>query len=108
MRTVTALRMALAVPDEERAALSARLYAAYWVEDRDLADERVLAEIGGAELVARAKTPEAKQALTDATAEAIAAGVCGAPSFVVDGYLFWGQDRLTLVDRVLDGWRPPS
>jgi 2-hydroxychromene-2-carboxylate isomerase len=43
-----------------------------------------------------------------ATDEAIAAGVCGVPSFVARGHLFWGQDRLELVSRTLGGWEPPA
>ena len=39
------------------------------------------------------------------TAEAIAAGVFGAPSYVVDGEIFWGQDRLDFVGRRLDSNR---
>ncbi len=103
MRTVTALRMVLAVPAAARPGLSQRLYRAYWVEDRDLNDPRVLAEIAGdAALVERALgDPALKQALIDATAEAHAAGVCGAPSFLVGEELFWGQDRLSLVARAL-------
>jgi carboxymethylenebutenolidase len=32
---------------------------------------------------------------------AIAAGVFGAPSYVIDGEIFWGQDRLDFVARRL-------
>ena len=32
-------------------------------------------------------------------------GVFGAPTFVVEGELFWGQDRLEFVDRALDAIR---
>jgi carboxymethylenebutenolidase len=35
------------------------------------------------------------------TQAAIDAGVFGAPSYVVDGELFWGQDRLDFVERAL-------
>ena len=35
------------------------------------------------------------------TQSAIDAGVFGAPSYVVDGEIFWGQDRLDFVERVL-------
>ena len=32
---------------------------------------------------------------------AIDAGVFGAPSYVIDGEIFWGQDRLDFVERAL-------
>jgi 2-hydroxychromene-2-carboxylate isomerase len=36
------------------------------------------------------------------TKEALAAGVFGAPSYVLpSGEIFWGQDRLELLDRTL-------
>jgi 2-hydroxychromene-2-carboxylate isomerase len=35
------------------------------------------------------------------TQQAIAAGVFGAPSYVIDGEIFWGQDRLDFVARKL-------
>jgi 2-hydroxychromene-2-carboxylate isomerase len=35
--------------------------------------------------------------------DALAAGAFGVPSFVVDGELFWGQDRLPLLRRHLAG-----
>ncbi|MNO05133.1 DSBA-like thioredoxin domain protein [compost metagenome] len=34
-------------------------------------------------------------------ADAEALGVFGTPTYVVDGELFWGQDRLDFVDRKL-------
>ena len=33
--------------------------------------------------------------------EAVRLGVFGAPTFVLDGERFWGQDRLAFVDRAL-------
>jgi 2-hydroxychromene-2-carboxylate isomerase len=44
--------------------------------------------------LASAKTPEVKAALRAETGAAQAAGIFGAPSFLVDGELFWGDDRL--------------
>ena len=35
------------------------------------------------------------------TQQAIDAGVFGAPSYVIDGEIFWGQDRLDFVERLL-------
>ena len=42
------------------------------------------------------------------TAAAIAVGVFGAPSYVIDGEVFWGQDRLDFVGRRLGSNRRGS
>jgi 2-hydroxychromene-2-carboxylate isomerase len=46
---------------------------------------------------------EVKQQLRSHTEQAIAAGVFGVPSFVVDGKLFWGVDALPMLRAYLDG-----
>jgi len=108
MRTVTALRLVLAA--DLAPALIQRLFHALWVEDADLADEptlrRLTAEVGlDPALVDRTQDPAIKQALVDHTAAANAAGVFGVPTCVVDGDVYWGQDRLDLVAAALRGFR---
>jgi 2-hydroxychromene-2-carboxylate isomerase len=44
-----------------------------------------------------------KQALKDATAEALARGIFGVPTVEVDGRLFWGMDALPMVADHLRG-----
>jgi 2-hydroxychromene-2-carboxylate isomerase len=76
------------------------VFRANFAEDRDIADPAVLRELLAAlgqdpdALLARAASPEAKQALRDRGAEAARLGIFGAPDLVVDGELFFGQDRL--------------
>ncbi len=114
MNTVKPLRMVLALPSAQRAPLVNAIYRAYWAEDRDISDSAVLAEIAssvgldGAALAARTSDDALKAALREATDEAVRRGIFGAPSFFAGGLLFWGQDRLELVERALAGWRPPN
>lgn len=114
VNTVKALRMVLALPEEQRAPLVDAVYRAFWADDRDIADSAVLAEIAtgagldGPSLAARTGDETLKRALRDATEEAARRGVFGAPSFFVGDLLFWGQDRLDLVEKALGGWRPPG
>ena len=49
----------------------------------------------------RAREGEAKTAYDAYTEEAIERQVFGAPSYVLDGEVFWGQDRLDFVERRL-------
>ncbi|MDI1428094.1 2-hydroxychromene-2-carboxylate isomerase [Polyangium sorediatum] len=112
MNTVKPLRMVLATPEDHVAAFVNAVYRAYWVEDRDISADEVLADIAasvgldGAALVAATTDERMKQGLKDVTEQAERIGVCGAPSFLVGDLLFWGQDRLLFVEKALDGWRP--
>jgi 2-hydroxychromene-2-carboxylate isomerase len=107
MNTVKALRVYLALPEARRDAFARATFAAYWAEDRDIGDDAVLCEIVGDDgdaILARTQTHEIKKELIDATARAAAAGVFGAPTCIVDGTdLYWGQDRLVLVERAVRG-----
>jgi 2-hydroxychromene-2-carboxylate isomerase len=105
MTTVKALRAYLALPEARQRGFRDRTFRAYWAEDRDIADDAVLADLigeGAADVLGRTQSPEIKQGLIAATQHAVDAGVFGAPTWVVDGKeLFWGQDRLPLVERAL-------
>ena len=104
-----ALRMCTAVADDTaRGALLMALTCATWERGADLMDEATLASLAdeagldGTVLLAAARTPAVKQALADATAQAVADGVFGVPTFRIAGDegLFWGADR---IDALL--WR---
>ena len=53
------------------------------------------------QLMALANDPATKDALKTTTAEAVSRGAFGAPTFFVDGQMFWGQDRLDFVKEAL-------
>jgi 2-hydroxychromene-2-carboxylate isomerase len=105
MLSLKALRAYLALPEDRRGPFRERTFAAYWAHDRDIADEGVLHDLigpGADQVLERAQSPDVKKALIDATQRAVEAGVFGAPTWVIDGTeLFWGQDRIPLVERAL-------
>jgi carboxymethylenebutenolidase len=79
---------------------------AVWVEERNIADEATLARLlRERELPAQRLEDAHSQAVAERydayTRQAIEAGVFGAPSYVVDGEIFWGQDRLDFLERRL-------
>lgn len=53
------------------------------------------------DLADAAQDPAVVEEYADNTQTAIALGVFGAPSYVINGEVFWGQDRLDFVDRKL-------
>lgn len=75
-----------------------------WVEERNMADEGELAAsakaagLDAANLLAEAKMPEAAAKYDALTNEAVNRDVFGAPTYVYNDELFWGQDRLELLD----------
>jgi 2-hydroxychromene-2-carboxylate isomerase len=80
--------------------------AAVWVQERDIADASVLQAILQEQGIAAdrwqaALAPAAQDAYMAYTRQAMDAGVFGAPSYVVDGEIFWGQDRLEFLQRRL-------
>jgi 2-hydroxychromene-2-carboxylate isomerase len=86
--------------------LCGAIFRAVWAKERDIASDEVLADIllasgGDAARMAQAKAPEIQQLYETHTQQAIDAGVFGAPSYVVDGEIFWGQDRLDYLGRRL-------
>jgi 2-hydroxychromene-2-carboxylate isomerase len=105
MLTLKAMRTYLALPEDRQGDFREKTFRAYWAEDRDIADDAVLRDLVGAgadEVMARTQDPAVKKALIDATQRAVDAGVFGAPTWIIDGKeLFWGQDRIPLVERAL-------
>lgn len=64
---------------------------------------RLAARLGASpEILALASSDAVKSTLRETTEEAIAAGVFGVPTFVVDGQLFWGQDSEGMLRSYLE------
>jgi 2-hydroxychromene-2-carboxylate isomerase len=105
-----AARLIIAVNQQDGADAAMRLcgavFAAVWAQERNIADAAVLgqllAETGlAAERLAQSRSDAVQRQYEANTAQAIAIGVFGAPSYVIDGEIFWGQDRLEFVERAL-------
>jgi 2-hydroxychromene-2-carboxylate isomerase len=105
-----AARLIIAVDlhDGTEAALriTGAILAAVWAQERNIADAKVL----GALLAEQGMSPQRlEQSYSQAvqeryevnTQQAIDVGVFGAPSYVVAGEIFWGQDRLDFLQRKL-------
>ena len=93
-------------PDQANAFVRA-VFRAFFQDDRDISDAAVVAQIAqalgidGQKLMEGAQEPAIKDELRRRVEEAIAFGVFGAPTIVVDGEVFWGNDRLPQIERWL-------
>jgi 2-hydroxychromene-2-carboxylate isomerase len=106
--SIKALRGALVAEAEGKlTAFTHRVFDAVWAEGRDVSRPEVLAELAaelgleGDKFLARIEEEQVKEELKRRTSEAVGRGVFGLPAFFVDGELFWGNDRLVLVERRL-------
>ena len=84
------------------------LYHAFFVEDRDISDPEVAADVVASvgvdrdALLAATQAPEIRKRAHTETEAAIERGVFGSPFIIVDGEPFWGSDRLEQVDKWLE------
>jgi len=78
-----------------------------WAEDRDISSRETLREIASARgldaeaLLTHAAAAEVAALYVMHSQEAIARGVFGSPTYILNDELFWGQDRLDFLDRAL-------
>ena len=90
---------------EQALAMTGAILKALWAEERDIADAATLAALakglGLDSQALEARVPAMSEPFAAITREAIDRGVFGAPSYVIDGEIFWGQDRLDFVARKL-------
>jgi 2-hydroxychromene-2-carboxylate isomerase len=89
------------------------IWQACWVDEEDCAPRTKLAELLSAtghdarDVIAAAESETVRAIYAGRAAEAIAAGVIGSPCYVLNGEVFWGQDRLDLLARALESKRAP-
>ncbi|MGO8738378.1 2-hydroxychromene-2-carboxylate isomerase [Rhodoblastus sp.] len=87
-------------------------FASAFERQENVGDPETLAQIlkdSGFEAswLQRGESGEAENRYQRNLALALEAGVFGSPSYVLDGEVFWGQDRLDLLDDALTSGRPP-
>ena len=85
-----------------------RVMRACWAEERDISDEATLTAVAGGcgfdgeALLAAVKGGGAEETLAQNTEDAITANVFGAPTFLFEGELYWGQDRIEFLRRAAE------
>lgn len=89
--------------------LSHRIMRALWAEEANPADPATFAALAadcgldGPAILKLAEDPQWMDRRMSDSHAALERGVFGAPSFVIEGEIFWGQDRLDFVERKLAG-----
>ena len=106
-----AARLIVAVDQHDGADAAMRItgavLAAVWAQERNIADAKVLAELLAEcglspQRLEQSYSQAVQERYEACTQQAIDAGVFGAPSYVLDGEIFWGQDRLDFLERKLN------
>lgn len=83
------------------------VFTAIWVDGKNMGLPEVVAEVlAGAgfdpqEIFALGNQEQVKEKLKNLTEEAVARGVFGAPTFFLEGEMFFGQDRLGMLESTL-------
>ena len=86
------------------------IFSAYWEQnDPSVAEYSGLSRIAGEigmnteRFEAECESDEIRSGLADVTEKAMAEGVFGAPTFVIDGEIYWGKDRFEFIEDHLAG-----
>ena len=85
------------------------VYAARWLEGKNIGDENVLAEIAEKagldrnEFLAALNDSRYEAALERSNKDGEADGVFGFPTFIYEGQKFWGNDRIEWLVRAIEG-----
>ena len=110
LRTQRALCAAALLSGEDAVpAYALALFRAYWVDDRDISADPELAALAnaagldGAAIVAAIDAQATKDMLRAHTEDAVARGAFGAPTFFYGDAMFWGHDRLPLIEAAIAG-----
>ena len=88
-----------------------RAFAGVWENQLNLADAATVAKLAdesglpGRQLVERSGSEEITTAYEQNRQDALASDVFGSPVYVLDGEVFWGQDRLDLLADALKSGR---
>src|SRR5258708_220640 len=90
-----------------------RAFPAVWEDQLNLADPATLVKLAddcglpGKQLVERSQSDEISAVYEKNRQDAVAADVFGSPVYVLDGEVFWGQDRIELLADALKSGRAP-
>ena len=110
VNSVLALRAGIAAAGQGKGPeFALALMKAYWADGADISQPQVVGAVAGAlgldaaALLAQTQEQALKDQLRANTEEAVRRGAFGAPTFFVGEQMFWGNDRLVLLEEFLRG-----
>jgi 2-hydroxychromene-2-carboxylate isomerase len=106
--SVKAMRGALMAEKEGKVAEYTQLgFTACWGEGKDLGDPQIVGQVAEAagldreKLLVGIEDPAVKEELKKRTSDSVERGAFGLPTFFVEGEMFWGNDRIVLLEERL-------
>ena len=100
INSLSIMRGYLCVKDDKKEEYSNSFFEAYWKEDQDLSNKDTVKQmlkklkIDDNDFFNSINKQDIKNKLKELTQEAFEKEVFGAPTFIVNNKIFWGQDRL--------------
>ena len=112
VNTITHMKLCMAVQlhhKDKFSAFNTAMFNAMWVENQNLTEPAVVAAICASagldanHLLMETEQDDVRNALRGNTDEAVALGAFGAPTMMYNGEMFFGQDRLPMLELALQG-----
>lgn len=107
--SVNLLRMLVSLHGDDQIDFVEALMSPIWEEGLDVTDAAAVAAVltvagfDAQSLAAKAQEPAIKQALIDATENAVGRGAFGIPTFFIGTEMFFGKERLGQIEEMLAG-----
>ena len=107
--SVSLLRMLVSLHGDDQIDFIEALMSPIWEEGLDVTDAAAVAAVltvagfDAESLAAKAQEPAIKQALFDATENAVGRGAFGIPTFFIGTEMFFGKERLGQIEEMLAG-----
>ena len=107
--SVNLLRMLVSLHGDDQIDFIEALMSPIWEEGLDVTDAAAVAAVltvagfDAQSLAAKAQEPAIKQALIDATENAVGRGAFGIPTFFIGTEMFFGKERLGQIEEMLAG-----
>ena len=100
LNTIKLMRGCLILENDQLKKYIELVFDAYWKNNEDVTDNKVLSKILNQidikleEFIEKIEKNDIKEKLKELTSDAFKKKIFGAPTFVINNSLFWGQDRL--------------